>query len=735
VSEGGAPASPGLPPRYEVQKFLGQGAMGRVYLCRDAELDVLVAIKVLAPQYAEDPTSVEQVRTEARAVAKLRGCPTILALYGFEQHEGTWYLITEYAAGGALDNLLKREGRLPEADCRRLGAETAEALHFAHRSLVLHRDIKPGNVLLDEKGGVKVADFGIAKVLKGDNAQVSTMTLTGTPMYMSPEAILRAPMDARSDLYSLGCMLFEMGTGKRPFSGSHFEIFLAKTAEGAVPPDPKPLAPHLSDGFCAIVRKCMATSPDGRYPDGLTLAAELRSLTKAQEEAHLATLTTRGKAGEAIPGFPAGGPDGATVRELPPASPRGQEATVRRPPPGAAAAADASPAAFRAPPERRFPVVPVVAGAVLLAAVGGWFAFGRGGETPADGAQEKPTDAPKDTDAGGGPVFGKEPPAPAEPTPPSAPPPAPPAPDGGGPKGGDDSPSESPPPAPPSPPPPPATPPPAPRLEPILDLGPPEGEPLELPDAATLPKGFVLQDGRIWCAKDRAEMVFVGGGRFRRGSDASVSDTDKPQAEVDLSPFLIDRHEVTVGQWREYCRAENRALPAKLPPDDRLAMVDVSHEQASAYARWAGKRLPTEAEWEKAARGPDGRTWPWGDDEDRTACNTKQDPRAGWKDASPFLDRVGSFPRDRSVYGAVDMAGNASEWCSDWFDPMAYKTAKPPIADPAGPARPSAEARRCLRGGSWFLSPEFTALYRRNGREPAKATDYLGFRCAADMPK
>jgi len=726
VSEGGVPASPGLPPRYEVQKFLGQGAMGRVYLCRDAELDVLVALKVLAPQYAEDPSSVEQVRAEARAVAKLRGCPSILSLYGFEQHEGTWYLVTEFAAGGALDQRLKRDGRIPEEECRRLGAEVAEALHFAHRGRVLHRDIKPGNVLLDEQGRAKVADFGIAKVLKSESAQVSTMTLTGTPMYMSPEAILRAPMDARSDLYSLGCMLFEMGTGKRPFSGSHFEIFLAKTADGAVPPDPKPLAPHLSDGFCALVRKCMATKPEDRYRDGLTLAAELRAVTRAEEEAHLATMTTRGKGGAAMPGFPPPSDrDGATLREAPPAAAAAaeeQEPTRRVPaPPGAA------------PPvvAKRFPVLPVVAAAVALAAVGGWLAFGRGGEgtpegPPSNGSKAAPGPAP-------GPKEAPPTPEPKGGASPAAPDPKPGPgdagkPDGGGAKEPAPKPPDSPEPAPP--------PPPVARIQPLVDLPPPSGTLVSVPPASDLPKGFVLQDGRIWCQGDRAEMVLVPAGKFLRGNDATGEFADaSPRREVELRAFLIDRHEVTVAQWNEFCRAKGRTDPRPLIEKDaeRLPVVDVTHDDARAYALWAGKRLPTEAEWEKAARGTDGRAWPWGDEEDRRACNTEQRPNENWRDKAPFLAPVGDFPKDESPYGAVDVAGNASEWCSDWYLANFYgidASAK----DPRGPEKPGDPEARSVRGGAWKIHPMMTLLHRRNSRTPEERQPWLGFRCAADMP-
>jgi len=138
---GGGGTPPDLPPRYEVLRFLGRGGMGRVYLCRDADLDVEVALKVLPAEATEEEEALDQIRKEARAAARFRDCPGILSLYGFEQFRDTRYLVMEFAAGGSLYERLKREKSLTEAECRRIGAEVAEALDCAHRRSVIHRDI------------------------------------------------------------------------------------------------------------------------------------------------------------------------------------------------------------------------------------------------------------------------------------------------------------------------------------------------------------------------------------------------------------------------------------------------------------------------------------------------------------------------------------------------------------------------------------------------------------------
>ena len=280
-AEGSAPPAPpgnapGLPDRYRVVEFLGSGAMGRVYRCRDAELDVEVAVKILLPEIAADQSAVRRIRREARTSARLRACPGILSLYGFESHGQAWYLVMEFAPGGTLMDRLRKERLLPEAECRRIGAEVADALAFAHAQDVLHRDIKPANILFAAGGRAKVGDFGLARVLEGGAARARPVTLAGTPVYMAPEIMLREKADGRADLFSLGCTLYEAATGERPFPGDFTEMAVAKADPRCASPDPREARADLSGEFSGILRCLLNADPRSRFPDGAACAAALR---------------------------------------------------------------------------------------------------------------------------------------------------------------------------------------------------------------------------------------------------------------------------------------------------------------------------------------------------------------------------------------------------------------------------------------------------------------------------
>jgi predicted Ser/Thr protein kinase len=270
-------APPELPPRYQVLRPLGRGGMGRVYLCRDRDLDVEVAVKVLPPELAADEDALEEIRREARLTAKLREAPGIIVLYGLETFGDTNLLVMEYAPGGSLRERLKREPRLAEAECRKIGLGVLRALAHAHRHKVLHRDIKPANVLFDRSGRARVADFGLARVLADASTRTSMRAVAGTPWYIPPEVIRQEPADGRSDLYSLGCMLYEMSVGTPPFAGTISEVVSAKLAaaeEGT--PDPRARRPELSEAFGEVVRKLMAADPSERFPDAESAFFALR---------------------------------------------------------------------------------------------------------------------------------------------------------------------------------------------------------------------------------------------------------------------------------------------------------------------------------------------------------------------------------------------------------------------------------------------------------------------------
>jgi len=224
-------------------------------------------------------------------------------------------------------------------------------------------------------------------------------------------------------------------------------------------------------------------------------------------------------------------------------------------------------------------------------------------------------------------------------------------------------------------------------------------------------------------AKDGAEMIYIPAGPFLMGNSRRMADAN-PSRTVTLSGFYIDKTPVTVGMYRRYCKETGRRMlwAPKDPRADDYPISTASYDEAAAYCRWAGGRLPTEAEWEKAARGTDGRIYPWGNAFDRSRLRCSQSALGDVGGTAP----VGSYPSGASPYGVLDMAGNVYQWCSDWFSADYPKTA--PLVNPTGPATGK---ERVLRGGSWnFFAPNSFFSFRRFGQAPDRRTNGLGFRCA-----
>ncbi|MGH3146180.1 MAG: Stk1 family PASTA domain-containing Ser/Thr kinase [Rubrobacter sp.] len=267
-----------LDNRYDLVRTLGGGGMGEVYLARDQVLDRDVALKVLRRQYAGDDEFAERFKREAMHAASLSH-PNIVQVYDRGQTEdGAAYIAMEYVPGGTLKEKITREGPLESAVAASIGSQVAEALGAAHARGVVHRDIKPQNVLLTGKGEAKVADFGIARAASAVTIS-QTGSVMGTAGYMSPEQALGKPATPRSDLYSLGVVLYEAITGELPYTADNPIAVSMKHVNEPLRP-PREVDPQIPEGMNALVVKLLAKDPEGRYASADELADDLYRVSR-----------------------------------------------------------------------------------------------------------------------------------------------------------------------------------------------------------------------------------------------------------------------------------------------------------------------------------------------------------------------------------------------------------------------------------------------------------------------
>ena len=262
-----------LSQRYELTAKVARGGMADVYRAHDQFLGRTVALKMLFPELATDQSFVERFRREAQAAANLSH-PNIVPVFDWGEDGGSYYIVMEFVEGHTLSEILRSEGPLPPQRAAVIGSEVAAALSYAHRHGVVHRDIKPGNVLITEEGEVKVTDFGIARAINTEESLTQTGAVMGTATYFSPEQAEGIGVDSRSDIYSLGVVLYEMVVGRPPFLGDT-PVAVASKHVREVPPPPRSINPAVPPAMEAIIMRAMAKSPQDRYQSANDLRVAL----------------------------------------------------------------------------------------------------------------------------------------------------------------------------------------------------------------------------------------------------------------------------------------------------------------------------------------------------------------------------------------------------------------------------------------------------------------------------
>lgn len=279
-----------LTGRYEIIERLGQGGMAAVYRAQDRQLGRVVAIKVLHPHFAEDPETVARFEREARAAAALSH-PNIVDIYDVGSDDDTKFIVMAYVDGDDLAESLRLDGRRSPTEVASLGAQIADALDYAHRHGIIHRDVKPQNILIDSDRRARLTDFGIAEVV-GSSVLTQSGWVMGTAFYMAPERAQGEPGGPASDIYSLGVVLFELLAGRRPFGGTS-PVAIALQQMQQQPPSLGPLAPDAPPALVAAIERAMAYAPAERYSSARDLATDLRAaISREPAPTQGARLTT-----------------------------------------------------------------------------------------------------------------------------------------------------------------------------------------------------------------------------------------------------------------------------------------------------------------------------------------------------------------------------------------------------------------------------------------------------------
>jgi serine/threonine protein kinase len=582
--------------RYHILKQLGEGGMAIVYKARDTNLDRDVAIKVIRTDIfgpAILKRLLERFKREGQALAKLAH-PNIVTVLEYGEHNGAPYLVMPYLPGGTLKSRINKP--IQYQDAVHLLIPIAQALAHAHEQGIIHRDVKPANILITRTGEPMLSDFGIAKLLDTEETRELTGTGVGigTPEYMAPEQGM-GQSDERADIYALGIVFYELVTGRIPYRADTPMAILMKKSQEPLP-RPKSFVPSLPDSVENVLIKVLARDPNNRYQTAREFADALERLARGE------TVT----------------------REISKSS----------------------------KPNSAWLWVGLGALVIILVVFLIDRLTGRGV------AEALPTSAPANISTST--PFNTQ------------------------------TPSDT-----------------------------------NTPRVTSTPE---LNIGSVMTGNDGMTLLYVPAGEFTMGNNDG-NDKEKPAHTVYLDAYWMDQTEVTTAMYAKCVDAGACKPPSDTSSYTRSSyygnsqfnnypIIFVDWYQAKNYCEWVDGRLPTEAEWEKAARGTDGRIYSWGN-------NYPNSNLLNYNGENDDTQAVGSYPGGASPYGLLDMAGNVWEWVADWYDKGYYVHS--PSSNPLGP---SSGEFRVMRGGSWSYTANEVRSASRFSYDPSVPYGSIGFRCA-----
>jgi len=688
--------------RYQITGPIGRGGMAEVYTARDTRLDTDVAIKFIrTDRFPPDIIRgvVKRFQNEAKKMAQLSH-PNIVKVTDYGKYEGTPYLVMDYLPGGTFKQYLGKP--VPYQQAAGLLLPIANALAYAHARGVIHRDVKPANILISDIDQPMLSDFGVAKMVDSEGAQGLTATgaAIGTPEYMAPEQAVGKEIDHRVDIYSLGVILYELINGRRPYSAETPMQVIIKQSTEALPPASQ-FVKGLPREVEQVLIKALDKEPKQRFSGMGAFAQELENLST---NAKPSVKTPKVKTKQRIRATPRQKNGRKKLVSL-----TGQKSTFN---------------------------IRWVIGAMIFigaALVVLWVIKLPTGDLLKVEQQttKKIEDVvevmPPTSILTSTPEFAQTsiptiPPTPAGPFEYEVL-------EGDSCWGIADKFTVD--------------------LQSFLAINNFEdgtchispGQKIKVPAPGQTPTSALGIGSTIVSKKDGMTLVYIPEGEFEMGSEEGDSD-ESPVHTVYLDAFLIDQTEVTNTMFAEFLNSEGNQKEGGVTwldagdADARILNLDdiwqsdhgyadhpateVSWYGAKAYCEWAGRRLPTEAEWEKAARGENGRTYPWGENISCSQANY-------WGcDQFPRTSPVGYYgSAGASPYGAYDMAGNVLEWVMDKYGSRYYEDSWD-----ENPTGPDSGGYRVIRGGSWSYSERKERSANRFNFDPTNSSYSIGFRCA-----